>query len=105
LLGETLKELATVDLDFALEATGFEIGEIDLRIEALSQTEREPAEPPIPAVSGPAVSQSGDLWLLGRHKVLCGDALDAEAYRALLGSETAAVAFTDPPYNTNGPYE
>ena len=99
LLGESLKELAIVDLDFALEATGFEVGEIDLRIEALSQNERDPVEPPIPAVSGPAVTQTGDLWLLDRHRVLCGDALDAEAYRTLLGSKTASAAFTDPPYN------
>jgi len=99
LLGETLKELASLDLDFALEATGFDVGEIDLRIEALSQTGREAGEPPIPAVPGPAVTRTGDLWLLGRHKVLCGDALDAEAYRTLLGSETAGAAFTDPPYN------
>ena len=99
LLGETLQELASVDLDFALEATGFDAGEIDLRIEALPQNEREPAERPIPAVPGPAVTRTGDLWLLGRHKVLCGDALDAEAYRTLLGPETANAAFTDPPYN------
>ena len=94
-----MKELAILDLDFALEATGFETGEIDLRIEALSQNERDPVEPPIPAVSGPAVTQTGDLWLLDRHRVLCGDALDAEAYRTLLGSKTASAAFTDPPYN------
>ncbi len=99
LLGETLKELAIADLDFALEATGFDAGEIDLRIEALPEAERGPAEPPIPAVPGPAVTRAGDLWLLGRHKVLCGDALGAEAYRALLGSEPAIAAFTDPPYN------
>ncbi len=99
LLGETLQELASVDLDFALEATGFDAGEIDLRIEALPQNEREPAERPIPAVPGPAVTRTGDLWLLGRHKVLCGDALDAEAYRTLLGSETAVTGFTAPPCN------
>ena len=99
LLGETLKELAILDLDFALEATGFETGEIDLRIEALSQNERDPVERPIPAVSGPAVTRTGDLWLLDRHRVLCGDALNAEAYRTLLGSKTASAAFTDPPYN------
>jgi DNA modification methylase len=99
LLGETLKELASVDLDFALEVTGFDTGEIDLRIEALSQNQREAAEPPIPAVSGPAVTRTGDLWLLGPHKVFCGDALDAEAYRTLLGTETASAGFSDPPYN------
>jgi DNA modification methylase len=100
LLGETLKELAILDLDFALEAIGFDTGEIDLHIEALSQTERGPAERPIPAVTGPTVTRTGDLWLLGgRHKVLCGSALDAEAYHTLLGPETAHAIFTDPPYN------
>jgi DNA modification methylase len=99
LLGETLKELAILNLDFALEATGFDTGEIDLRIEALSQTERDPGKRPIPAISGPAVTRTGDLWLLERHKVLCGNALDAEAYSTLLGSETAKVVFADPPYN------
>jgi DNA modification methylase len=98
LLGEALQELSVAGLDFALEATGFDTGEIDLRIEALSQNETEP-ERPIPAISGPAVTRTGDLWLLGRHKVLCGDALDAEAYRTLLGSETASAGFTDPPFN------
>ncbi len=99
LLGETLQELAIADLDFALEATGFDAGEIDLHIEAVAQNGRDPAERPIPAVPGPAVTRRGDLWLLGRHKVLCGDALDAGAYRTLLGPERASAVFTDPPYN------
>jgi ParB-like nuclease domain len=99
LLGETLRELASIDLDFDLEVTGFDTGEIDLRIEALPQNGREPAEPPIPAVSGPAVTRTGDLWELERHKILCGDALNAQAYRTLLGSETASAVFTDPPYD------
>jgi DNA modification methylase len=99
LLAEQLKELARVDLDFDIEATGFDMGEIDLRIESLKTEDSGPAEPPIPFVSGPAVSQRGDFWLLDRHRLLCGSALDAAAYAATMGCEKAAAVFTDPPYN------
>ena len=72
------------------EATGFDLGEIDFRIVLLLAPASEPTEPPIPAVSGPAVSQAGDLWLLGEHRVLCGSALDAASYRALAPYRGAA---------------
>jgi len=55
--------------------------------------------PALPCVSGPPVSRVGDLWTLGRHRVLCGDATDRASYAELLDSEEAAVVFTDPPYN------
>jgi DNA modification methylase len=51
------------------------------------------------AAVGPAVSQIGDAWLLDDHRLYCGSALDATAYDAILGSEKAAAAFADPPYN------
>jgi len=99
LLALQLKELAGVELDFDLDSIGFEMAEIDLRIESLTQGSSGPGEPPVPVASGPAVSCNGDLWLVGRHKVLCGSALAEAAYEKLLGSERAAVVFTDPPYN------
>src|SRR5271167_4053015 len=68
LLGEQLQALASVDLDFDIEAIGFDMGEIDLRIESLSSKDAGAAEPPIPVVVGPAVSRLGDFWRLGRHK-------------------------------------
>ena len=99
-LGEQLKELSELDLDFSLEATGFEIGEIDLRIEGLEEISEEPdaadALPPVPAYP---VSNVGDLWLLGDHRLYCGSALEASAYAALMNNEQAAMIFTDPPYN------
>jgi DNA modification methylase len=102
LLGEIFRDLATVDLDFSLEVTGFSIGEIDLRIEGLSAStgsEPDPADE-LPEILEPSpVSQLGDLWLLGKHKVLCGDALEADSYRALMQRKLAQVVFTDPPYN------
>src|SRR5204862_6206791 len=49
--------------------------------------------------AGPPVSKIGDLWLLGRHRLLCGSALDTFAFTALMGQEHAATVFADPPYN------
>src|SRR4029077_6072 len=101
LLGEQLKALSEVELDFSLEVTGFDIAEIDLRIEGLGvvnpEADRADELPDI----GPRipVSQPGDLWLLGRHRVFCGSALDASAYATVMNGERAAMVFTDPPYN------
>ena len=93
---------AVLDLDFSLEATGFDMAEIDLRITALDAApDPQPdAADALPAASlGPPVSKIGDLWLLGDHRVICADALRVQAYEALLGEERAAMVFTDPPYN------
>ena len=78
LLGEQLEALADVELDFDIEAIGFEMGEIDLRIESLNVMKRGKGEPPDPAVAGPSVSRPGDLWRLGPHELLCGEARDGE---------------------------
>jgi DNA modification methylase len=96
-----LKELSELDLDFNLETTGFEMGEIDLRIEALAtaQTKDDPADA-IPATpERPLVSRAGDLWLLGRHRLYCGNALDPHAYDVVMDGQRAALVFTDAPYN------
>jgi DNA modification methylase len=100
LLAEQLKELSVVDLTFDIEATGFDAPQIDLMIASLTvNVEAATDEKPLPCVSGPPVSRAGDLWALGRHKVLCGDATDAASFANLIGSEEVAVVFTDPPYN------
>jgi DNA modification methylase len=101
LLAQQLKELTLVGLDFDIEVTGFEMGEIDLRIASLddpAQTEADPADvvPEIPAIP---LSKLGDMWLLHRHRLLCGSALDSAVFAALMGEERAATAFIDPPYN------
>jgi DNA modification methylase len=102
LLAQQLKDLSLIGLDFSLELTGFEIGEIDLRIASLDDVPEQADDPddavPEPS-AGPCVSKPGDLWLLGRHRVLCGNALDRDATAALMGQERAAMVFTDPPYN------
>jgi DNA modification methylase len=102
LLAEQLRELSSLDLSFNLEATGFELAEIDLRIESLGQRTVDQGEaadvlPPINA--GAQVSRFGDLWRLGRHVIVCGDSLDPQSYSLLLERRGASLVFTDPPYN------
>ena len=99
LLAEQLKALASVELAFDIEAIGFDMGEIDLRIKSLAAKDTDVNEPALPEVVGPAVSRIGDLWLLGRHRVLCGDARDEAAHAVLMGNERGSAVFSDPPYN------
>ena len=93
LLAEQLKDLSLLGLDFDIEVTGFEIGEIDLRIASLDEPPRVP-----PSKNGLPLSKIGDVWVLGRHRVLCGNALDPTAFSAMMEGERAAIVFTDPVY-------
>src|SRR5438045_2286336 len=100
LLAEQLRDLSLLGLDFSVELTGFEMGEIDLRIAALEEwsgSEDDRADAVPDALAGPPVSKRGVLWLLGCHRVLCGNALQHEAFTTLMGEERAAAVFTDPP--------
>lgn len=101
LLAETLRDLSLVELDFDLEAIGFTMGEIDLRIEGMTDTpvKDDPADAPATVATGPVVTQPGDLWLLGRHRLFCGNALELAAYTQLMEGKRAAMTFSDPPYN------
>ena len=102
LLAKQLRDLAELDLDFSLEATGFEMGEIDLRIEQLNadrEDEPDAADDLSGLSSGPPVSRPGDLWLLRESRVYCGSALDASVYVTLMDGECAEAVFSDPPYN------
>src|SRR5271163_82789 len=88
LLAEQLKDLSVHGLDFSIEVTGFEMGEIDLRIASLEEPPERDDDPAdvVPKVpDGPAVSKLGDPWLLGGHRVLCGNAVDAADFTALMG--------------------
>jgi DNA modification methylase len=93
---------ALIDLDFEVELTGFEVPELDIILddanEAKGKTsgpEDEVSEPSL----GPTVSKPGDLWLLGQHRLFCGNSLDEASYERLLEGEKAEFVFTDPPYN------
>lgn len=99
LLGEQLKVLSELDLDFDLEATGFTMGEIDMRIEGLGAEGPDPADELPDDALGPPVSKPGDIWVLGKHRVLCCNALETASYATLLDDEQAAAVITDAPYN------
>ncbi len=94
-----------VDLDFDIELTGFSLAEVDIVLdearESAPASADASAEDAIPAYrhDGVAVTKPGDLWILGRHKLLCGDARETSAYAALLGDDAVDLICTDPPYN------
>jgi DNA modification methylase len=101
LLGEQLKELSLLDLEFELETTGFDVGEIDLLIEGLQNVpeDADRADALPDEDSKPQVSRAGDLWILGDHRIVCGSALDNAAYDVVMERSKAAMVFADPPYN------
>jgi DNA modification methylase len=100
ILATELQFLTSVDLDFDLSVVGFETAEIDLAIEGLAPDGDDEADKiPEADPAAPRVSQAGDLWCLGTHRLLCGDARDPAAYDRLMGDERARMIFTDPPYN------
>jgi len=89
-------EIETLGID--LEFTGFEIPEIDITL-GVPPSSPEEDELEQHADDGPVVSREGDLFEIGPHRILCGDALLAENYTRLLERKLAAMSFTDPPYN------
>jgi DNA modification methylase len=102
LLGEQFKALSVLDLDFAVDVTGFEMGEIDMKIEGLAPAGRDkegPADAVPDSNAKTQVTQIGDHWSLDRHRVCCGDARVEPTYSALVQDRRAAAVFSDPPYN------
>lgn len=95
---QALEFQGLIDLGFDVTLAGFEVAEIDFVIEAERAKQQDDIEKPL-AKSGPAVTQRGELWRLGSHRLLCGDARDAKAYERVMGGERAELVFTDPPYN------
>ena len=78
--------------------TGFEIPEIDLILQDAANANDPEDEFPIEE-TGPAVAQPGDLWQLGKHRVLCGNSLQENSYKTLMRGKRAAIIVSDPPYN------
>ena len=95
-LGELADLLPECNLD--LEITGFEPGEIDGLLGDLVDPELDPADV-VPLTPAPAVTRAGDLWELGPHRLLCGDAQSTIDLRRLMGTEAATMMTTHPPYN------
>jgi DNA modification methylase len=100
LLREHFKDL--INVDFEVELTGFTTGEIDLVMDGkpVASTTNDPADDLIGfTLVGPAVSHVGDIWELGRHRLMCGDARRGDDYERLLRGDFAQMIVADPPYN------
>ena len=89
----TFEELNNLDLDFSLEITGFDMAEIDIMLDdSLTNKEvkldqKANAVPFIP--ENEVITKEGDIWQLGKHKIICGNSLDQDTYKLLLGKEKA----------------
>jgi DNA modification methylase len=93
---------ALVDMNFEIEVTGFEMAELDFLLDEATEIKQAPLLPEDSIPELPAqrpVTKRGDLWLLGAHRLYCGDARDERAYDALMKGTRADFVFTDPPYN------
>jgi len=95
---------ALIDLDFDVDITGFSLAEIEVVLDEALESSPDPAhdaENQVPPLTDQisAITRQGDLWVLDRHRVLCGDSRQHETFDRLLQGERADLVFTDPPYN------
>lgn len=97
LLSLELAAISELESDFDLSLTGFDGAELEALLNALDGDATE--SDLVPEVGTMAVSRPRDIWQMGPHRLICGDARDPAVYRALLGDDRAQMVFTDPPYN------
>ncbi|WP_347265456.1 DNA methyltransferase [Nitrobacter sp.] len=96
ILQQELGELASIDVDIDPTLTGFSTGEIDVIIASAP----DPDDEVIPPVLATPRTKLGDIWILGEHRVGCGDSRDAEFLQRVIGDRKRVdAAFLDPPYN------
>ncbi len=95
-LGELIELLPAEGLDVSL--TGFEAPEIDLLLADMGPARPEPVDI-LPASPRNPTTRRGDLWRLGKHRLLCGDAREAADFARLMEGASASAVFCDPPYN------
>jgi|ERR1022692_394570 ParB-like chromosome segregation protein Spo0J len=100
ILAIELQHLTSIDLGFEVYLTGFEIGEIDLILQ--ESKEKEDEEEPVEISRGPVITKLRDVWLLGSHRLMCGDALDESSYSALMNGQSADVVLTCSPISAHG---
>ena len=96
-------ELQSLQEDgFNIDITGFDpdaLAEIMAGEETMVEGNTD--EDAVPDLNETPISRAGDVWLLGAHRLLCGDSTDATSYAVLMADEKAAMVFTDPPYGVN----
>ncbi|WP_247385490.1 MULTISPECIES: DNA methyltransferase [unclassified Bradyrhizobium] len=90
-----LTDLLTLDPQVDLQLTGFSTGELDLAVSGSEDLEDDLPPPE----AGSAITQPGDLWIVGEHRLICADARQAESYGRLMEGAQARMIFADPPYN------
>lgn len=90
------------DADFNLDLTGFEAPEIDQLFSKVHNKEVKEDDFDVDGeLTKPTISKQGDIWHLGKHRVICGDSTKPETYQLLLGDKKVNLIVTDPPYNVN----
>jgi DNA modification methylase len=96
-------ELEALQLDgFDLDITGFDADALaELIAGDEPDNEGQTDEDAVPEVSETPISRPGDVWVMGQHRLLCGDSTVAESYDRLMQGGVADMVFTDPPYNVN----
>jgi DNA modification methylase len=99
ILSIELQHLVLNDEGLDVTITGFEIPEIDLILEEARATELDKDDLFQIDETAQAITQPGDLWQLGRHRVLCGNSLDDSSFASLMAHRKANVVFADPPFN------
>lgn len=92
-------QIALPEIGLDLTLLGFDPGEIDSVLEDFGEGAANPADEIPELEDGPAVSQPGDAFVMGRHRLLVGDARDPDAYEQLMQGEVAEMGTHDPPYN------
>lgn len=98
LLADLIKDLQSLDYDVGF--TGFDPPEIDeLFNDVHSKDTKEDNFDVEEELKAPAISKHGDVWLLGRHRLACGDCTKSEVYDTLLEGKKVNLVVTDPPYN------
>lgn len=99
LLAAELGVLLSSDLDFDIGVTGFSIPEIDGVLASVNPEEPHAPEDDVVGPEAPRRVKPGDVWQLGKHRLVCGNALESAAVETLMQSDQARMIFTDPPYN------
>lgn len=94
-------ELVTLqDDDFDVSLTGFDADALADLLED-GNNDGQTDDDAVPEITETPISRPGDVWLLGGHRLLCGDSTKAECFESLLQGEQVDMVFTDPPYNVN----
>ncbi|MDP9051654.1 MAG: site-specific DNA-methyltransferase [Acidobacteriota bacterium] len=98
ILAIELQHLLTIQTDLDITVTGFEVPEIDLILQQASEVPDQENDVDASLHAGPAVSELGDLWALGDHRIFCGNSLHEASFTSLLNGKQADMILCDPPY-------